>query len=152
MEKHHYEFERQLNADLSCPPLAARQKLDALRIKVSRNQWLSLEMHERRAINDMPADSAAEREHFAEFVRSAVKARSGEPPSELSKEQQVAAVPTEDLPAILINRARELGFQLDASAWQRLDYDQRYALLKFGSDERRRRKFAAALKEFLANT
>ena len=151
MEKH-YEFERQLNADLSCPPLAARQKLDALGIKVSRNQWLSLEMHERRAINDMPADSAVEREHFADFVRTTVKARSGEPPAELSKEQQILAVPTEELPTILTDRARELGFQLDSSAWQRLDYDQRYALLKFGSDDRRRRKFAAALKEFRANT
>jgi Conserved nitrate reductase-associated protein (Nitr_red_assoc) len=46
MEKY-FEFEQQLNADLSCLPLAARQKLDALGIKIIRNQWLAPEMNER---------------------------------------------------------------------------------------------------------
>ena len=146
-----FEFERQLNADLSCPPLAARQKLDALGIKISRKQWLTLEMLERREITEMPADSAAERQHFAEFVKRAIEARSGEPVSQLSSAQQSAAVPTEELPPAISVQARELGFRLDAAAWRRLDYDQRYALLKFGNDERRVRKFTAALKEFLAN-
>jgi hypothetical protein len=151
MEKH-FEFEKQLNADLSCPPLAARQKLDSLGIKISRAQWLTLEMHERRTITEMPAGSAAEREHFASFVKTAIEARSGEPTTAMSREQQTAAVPTDELPPAIAAQARELGFQLDAAAWQRFDYDQRYALLKFGSDERRRRKFAAALKEFFANS
>jgi hypothetical protein len=147
----HFEFERQLNADLSCPPLAARQKLDALGIKISRNQWLALEMLERREITEMPADSAADRQHFADFVKRAIEARSGEPVSQLSSAQQDAAVPTDELPAAIAAQARDLGFRLDIAAWRRLDYDQRYALLKFGCDERRRRKFTAALKEFLQN-
>ena len=64
----YFEFEQQLNADLSCPPLAARQKLDALGVKISRNQWLALEMNERRQFRDMPARSNAEKRQFAEFV------------------------------------------------------------------------------------
>ena len=48
-----FKFESQLNADLSCPPIAARQKLDTLGIKISRSQWLALEMNERRKINDL---------------------------------------------------------------------------------------------------
>jgi hypothetical protein len=34
-----FKFESQLNVDLSCPPIAARQKLDTLGLKISRNQW-----------------------------------------------------------------------------------------------------------------
>jgi hypothetical protein len=52
---------------------------------------------------------------------------------------------------VIADKAREHGFELDSALWAKLDYDQRYLLLKFGSDERRRRKFAAALKEFLAD-
>jgi hypothetical protein len=146
----YFEFEQQLNADLSCPPLAARQKLDALGIKISRNQWLTLEMNGRRQVRDMPASSNAEKREFAEFVNRIVKKRSGESPTQLSTEQQKGAVPTDALPAAIAEQARELGYELDAMSWRRLDYDQRYALLKFGNDQRRCRKFAAALKEFLA--
>jgi hypothetical protein len=147
----YFEFEQQLNADLSCPPLAARQKLDALGIKISRNQWLALEMNERRQFRDMPARSNAEKRQFAEFVNRIIKERSGESPTRLTTDQQTAAVPTDALPAAIAEKAHELGYELNARSWRRLDYDQRYALLKFGSDQRRRRKFAAALKEFLAN-
>jgi hypothetical protein len=150
MEKY-FEFEQQLNADLSCPPLAARQKLDALGMKISRNQWLALEMNERRQLRDMPVRNNAEKHEFAKFVDRIVKERSGESPTQLSPEKRIAAVPTDALPAAIAEKARELGYELEATSWHRLDYDQRYALLKFGSDPRRRRKFAAALKEFLAN-
>ncbi len=67
MEKY-FEFEQQLNADFSCPPLAARQKLDALGIKISGNQWLALEMNQRRQVRDMPVRSKAKKPQFAEFV------------------------------------------------------------------------------------
>lgn len=79
------------------------------------------------------------------------KERSGESPTRLSTEQRTAAVLTDALSAAIAEKARELGYELDAMSWRRLDYDQRYALLKLGSDQRRRRKFAAAFKEFLAN-
>ena len=52
---------------------------------------------------------------------------------------------------MIADKAREHGFELHSTLWAKLDYDQRYVLLKFGSDERRRRKFAAALKEFLGD-
>ena len=147
----YFEFEQQLNADLSCPPLAARQKLDALGVKISRNQWLALEMSERRQFRDMPAPQQCGETSIRRIRNRIIKERSGKSPTRLSMEQQAAAVPTDALPATVAERARELGYELDAISWRLLDYDQRYALLKFGSDPRRRRKFAAALKEFLAN-
>jgi hypothetical protein len=145
-----FKFEAQLKADLSCPTIAARQKLDALRIKISRKQWLALEMDERRKINDLPAETDSEKRQFTRFVLNTVAQRSGEPPSVLTTEQHEAAIPTDVMPQSIGDKAREHGFQLDSALWSSLDYDQRYVLLKFGSDERRRRKFALALREFFA--
>jgi hypothetical protein len=146
-----FKFESQLNADLSCSPIAARQKLDALGIKIRSDQWLALEMNERRKINDLPAESDSEKRQFAEFVNNIVKERSGELLSQLTMEQQTAAVPTDAISQVIADNAREHGFELDSASWAKLDYDQRYVLLKFGSDERRRGTFAAALKEFFAD-
>jgi hypothetical protein len=107
-------------------------------------------MDERRKINGLPAESDSEKREFAEFVNDVVKRRSGESPSQLTIEQQMAAVPTDAVPQAIADKAREHGLELDSALWANLDYDQRYVLLKFGSDERRRRKFAAALNEFFA--
>ena len=92
-----------------------------------------------------------EKWQFAEFVNNIVKQRSGASPSQLTIEQRTAAIPTAAIPEVIAEKARDHGFELDSALWAKLDYDQRYALLKFGSDERRRKKFAAALKEFLAD-
>jgi hypothetical protein len=99
----------------------------------------------------LAAESDSEKRQFAEFVNNIVQQRSGASPSQLTIEQQRAAVPTDAIPQVITDKAREHGFELHSTLWARLDYDQRYVLLKFGSDERRRRKFAAALKEFLAD-
>jgi hypothetical protein len=108
------------------PPIAARQKLDTLGIKISRNQWLALEMNERRKINELAAESDSEKRQFAEFVNNIVKQRSCESPSQLTIEQQRAAVPTDAIPQVIADKAREHGFELDSTLWAKLDYDQRY--------------------------
>ena len=120
-----FKFENQLNADLSCSPIAARQKLDALGIKIRSDQWLALEMNERRKINDLPTESDSEKRQFAEFVNNIVKERSGELPSQLTMEQQTAAVPTDAISQVIADKAREHGFELDSASWAKLDYDQR---------------------------
>jgi hypothetical protein len=144
-----FGFETELYTTLSCLPLAARYKLDILGIKISIKQWLALEMNERRAICEMPADSDSERRAMSEFVNQLILQRCGEQPALLSPEQQASAIPPSQLPTGIAQEASGLGYELDAPRWKTLNSDQRYALLKFGGDDRRRTKFAAALKEFL---
>jgi hypothetical protein len=94
------------------------------------------------------ADTESEKRQFAQFVIKTAERRSGQSPSELTAEQCEAAIPTHAMPQLIADKAREHGFELNSALWAKLDYDQRYVLLKFGSDERRRRKFVLALKEF----
>lgn len=144
-----FGFEADLYTTLTCLPLAARYKLDTIGIKITIKQWLALEMNERRAICAMPADSECERQAMSEFVNRLISQRCGERPALLSQEQQALAFAPSQLPAGIAEQATALGYGLDVQRWQTLDSDQRYALLKFGGDDRRRAKFAAALKEFL---
>jgi hypothetical protein len=143
-----FAFETELYATLTCLPLAARKKLDMIGIKISIKQWLALEMGERRAICEMSADSDEERQAMTEFVCRLIAQRCGEQPALLSQEQQASAIPPSQLPAGIAEQAGTLGYELDAGRWTTLDGDQRYALVKFAGDDRRRAKFAAALKEF----
>ena len=144
-----FAFERELYTTLSCLPLAARYKLDAIGIKISIKQWLALEMKERRAICEMPADSDEEQRLMFEVVCRLISQRCGEQPTLLSDEQRASAFQIAQLSEAIARQAGSLGYELDAERWKTLDEEQRYALIKFAGDDRRRAKFAAALKEFL---
>lgn len=143
-----FGFERELYTTLSCLPLAARYKLDTIGIKIGIKQWLALGMDERRAICEMSANSDEERQVMSELLRRLISERCGEQPTFLSSEQRANALQTAHLPPAVAQQAGSLGYELDAERWKMLDEDQRYALLKFAGDDRRRAKFAAALQEF----
>jgi hypothetical protein len=81
-------------------------------------------MNERRKINELAAESDSEKLQFAEFVNDIMKQRSGESPSQLTIDQRTAAVPTDAIPQVIADKAREHGFELDSALWTKLDYDQ----------------------------
>ena len=56
-------------------------------------------------------------------MNNIVKQRSGESPSQLTIEQQTAAVPTDAVPQVITDKAREHGFELNSALWAKLDYD-----------------------------
>jgi hypothetical protein len=62
-------------------------------------------MNERRKINELAAESDSEKWQFAEFVNNIVKQRSGASPSQLTIEQQTAAVPTDAIPQVIADKA-----------------------------------------------
>jgi hypothetical protein len=58
------------------------------------------------------------------------------------------ADPPREVPAAVIESAREVGFSMDQRRWSKLDDDQQYALTKL-IDPSKKRKRARALAEFL---
>ena len=58
------------------------------------------------------------------------------------------ADPPREVPAAVIESAREVGFSMDQTIWLKLDDDQQYALTKL-LDPGKKRKRARALAEFL---
>jgi hypothetical protein len=144
-----FQFEAEIYQTLSCLPMAARRKLDAVGIKIGRVQWAKLSRTERLQICEAPADSSDEIAALRRFIDETVLARAGSRPTELSEDARQSAWPPAELPSQLAARAEELGAPITQSAWSTLDDDERYVLVKLGGGETARHNLHAALIEFL---
>lgn len=145
-----FQFEAEIYQSLSCVPMQARRKLDAVGIKVGLAQWQQLGRGERLMICHAPANSPEECDALKLFIREATMARAGSPPKELSEEVRRGAMPPQAPPAQLIAHARELGTDLTQEKWNKLDDDERYALVKLGNVERPSHNLKSALAEFFS--
>ena len=145
-----FEFEAEIYQSLSCLPMAARRKLDRLGLKISLEQWQLLSRGERLMICHAPANMPDECEVLRLFIDEVSVARSGSSPRPLSNESRKDAEPPAKPPAVLVANANAVGVALTAQEWERLDDDERYALLKLGGASRPSHNFKAALDELLA--
>ncbi len=144
-----FKFEAEIYESLSCVPMAARRKLDALGIKIGLAQWQRLGRGERLMICHAPGGSEDERDALRTFIEEATLARAGSAPKTLPEDVRRSADPPERPPGVLAGNARASGVELDDTAWARLDDDQRYALIKLGDGAKPSHNFKAALEEFL---
>ena len=144
-----FKFEDEMHTTLACVPMAVRRKLDRVGVKVGLEQWKALGRGERLAICHLPAERHEEREALRLFISEAVRRVCGEEPRALGEAQRALADPPARLPAELAARARAAGVALDQTAWERLDADERYALIKLGGGAEVSHNLAAALAEFV---
>lgn len=144
-----FKFEAAIYDTLEHIPLAVRRKFDLCGLSLSLAQWQSLGRGERLAICHFPVNLDEERAAFTTFVREVAERSSGgaiAPVTSVNK--SVLEVPSEP-PQVLIENSRAAGFELTKPLWDKLDSDERYALLKLGGGTKVSHNFAAALKEFL---
>jgi len=144
-----FQFEDDIHRSLDCVPMAVRRKLDRAGIKIGLAQWQTLGRGERLAICHLPAASSEELETLRLFIDEAV-ARHGSRPSALGEADRAMAEPPATLPAELADRASEAGVRLDQAMWNRLDADERYALIKLAGGKKISHNFPAALGEFFS--
>jgi hypothetical protein len=144
-----FEFEADIYHTLSCVPMAARRKLDRVGIKIGLEQWQQLGRGERLMICHAPAGSPEECDALRLFIHEAALAHSGSPPHQLAPESRQSAEPPTEPPPALVANANALGVALTQPEWERLDDDERYALVKLGATERPSHNLKAALLEFL---
>jgi hypothetical protein len=129
--------------------MQARRKLDAVGIKIGRAQWQQLGRGSRLMICHAPANSDDEIAVLKLFVEEVTIAASGRGPAELPDEMRREATPPASPPPRLVERARELGRSLAQEDWDRLDQDERYALIKLGGRAKPSHNLEAALAEFM---
>ena len=145
-----FQFEAEIYESLSCVPMQARRKLDAVGIKVHLAQWQQLGRGERLMICHAPAGTSEECAALKLFIEEATLARAGSPPKELSEEVRRGATPPPVPPPRLISHARDLGTELTQEKWNQLDDDERYALVKLGDVDRPSHNLKSALIEFFS--
>ena len=143
-----FKFEDEIHQNLGCVPMAVRRKLDRVGIKISLAQWQALGYGERLALCHMPVETDDECTAVRIFTSEAVRARSGSDIKPLSEASRAGAEPPSSPPPRLVEHARGEGFTLTQPLWDRLDGDERYALIKLGDAEKPSHNLAAALAEF----
>jgi hypothetical protein len=143
-----FKFEAEIYESLNCLPMAARRKLDAVKIKLHLAQWEQLGRGERLMICHAPADSEEERSALRTFIEEVALARTGSPAKILPDDARRSANPPDQPPQVLAQHARASGIELDDKAWATLDDDQRYVLIKLGDSERPSHNLELALQEF----
>lgn len=144
-----FKFEQEVYETLSCVPMAARRKLDRVGLKISLSQWQQLGRGERLAICHLPAELPEECAAIELLVQEAVRNRCGAVVKELPREARESAEPPPSPTAQLVERARAAGVDLGQREWDRLDSDERYALMKLGGDTEASHNLMAALKELI---
>lgn len=145
-----FKFEDEIHQSLSCVPMYARRKLDKAGVKISLEQWQALGRGERLAICHLPVESAEERDTMRIFVEEALRNHGAGDARTLPDEMRRAADPPPSPPPRLIENAHAEGVSLEQREWDRLDPDERYALLKLGGGAERSHNLGAALREFLS--
>ncbi len=146
-----FQFEDEVYESLSCVPMAARRKLDSVGLKISLKQWQQLGRGERLAICHLPADSSEECEALRLFLIEAVRTRCGVEAKELPSSDRETAEPPAEPTSTLIERAGAAGFVLGQREWDKLDRDERYALMKLGGGPETSHNLKDALKELIGN-
>ena len=137
-----------MHTTLACVPMAVRRKLDRIGVKVGLEQWKALGRGERMAICHLPVERHEEREALRLFINEAVRRVCGEEPRTLGEAQRAVADPPARLPHPLPN-APARGRWARQAAWERLDADERYALIKLGGGGEVSHDLAAALAELV---
>lgn len=144
-----FSFEDEIHQDLGCVPMAVRRKLDRAGIKISLRQWQALSLGERLALCHLPVASDEECNALRIFADEAVRAKSGSGAQSLPEETKRATEPPTHPPARLVEHALAVGVTLNQPAWDKLDDDERYALIKLGDSATASHNLAAALAEFV---
>jgi hypothetical protein len=145
----HFNFEDEVHQQLACVPMAVRRKLDRVGLKISLEQWQALGHGERLAVCHLPTAAAEECDAMRIFLDEAIRARGPGAAKPLSDEVRRAAEPPNAPPAQLIENARAAGVAVGQAQWDRLDADERYALIKLGGGAQCSHNFTAALQELL---
>jgi hypothetical protein len=142
-----FMFEEEMHQSLAGVPMAVRQKLDRVGVKIGLKQWQALGRGERLAICHLPIDHENQRETLNLFIAEAVERACGEQPKTLAESERAIAEPPHTLPAEVAAQRAPMA-RLDQAAWERLDADERYALINLGGGARHSHNLAAALAEF----
>ena len=144
-----FRFEADIYESLNCVPMAVRRKLDWIGLKISLEQWQRLSRPEHLAICYMPAESPDECAALREVILETVKSRTSSAPKELAEEVRRAASPPARPASLLVTRSKAAGFDLTDQVWQRLDEDERYALMKLGNEKTVSHNLPSALAELV---
>ena len=141
-----FEFESELEKNLTFIPIVLRFKLDRCGIKLSLSQWNQMPVDRRVQLLALRCDSDETVAQFRRAVIGAITEFTGEEPALIP----ISAPPRPtDIPRTVIDTMVRLGHRPPSVAqWQALTELQRFALKKLTRNDQEHRNLVPALREF----
>jgi hypothetical protein len=144
-----FRFESDFVESLRCIPMIVRFKLDTCGIKLKLDQWNHFKESDRQQLVYLPCHTVEEIFAYRNYVSNLVFQYTQVPASELPVEQHPAWFDSENIAAIVQEKAHLVGADLSLAQWRTLEPIQRFALIKLSRSSHENRNFLPALREFL---
>jgi hypothetical protein len=144
-----FPFEEEfMENEIRCIPMVVRFKLDACGIKLKLSEWNLLTLSERNQMMQFPTPEKDELEGFRNLVKQFVVNHTGIAPTDMPVEENPAWMVADQIPANLLEKAKEFNWSLSLNDWQGLSHLQRFVLLKLSRPHHANKNFPKAMKEF----
>lgn len=145
----YFNFEADFIEDnVRCIPMIARFKLDACGVKLSLRQWSKMSVEERNLAAGFDCDSQKKLTNYKEYLQTIILKRTGETTTQFEVEKNPQWAETIAVPEIIINKCIELDISITLVSWLKLDFLQRFVLVKLSKPSHENKNFPIAMKEF----
>ena len=146
MAAQYFQFEADFVQAQRCIPMCVRYKLDISGVKLKLSEWSKLDPDYRARLANMPFLTASEVYEFGLFLIGLVVVSSGSAPDLMPPVERVWDA--HKVPTQVAEKASAGGLRLTDAAWNKLEWLQRYALIKLSRPGHENKNFEPALKEF----
>ena len=143
-----FQFEADFVDSLRCIPMQVRFKLDTCGIKLKLADWTHFSEAERQAIALQPCTTTTEIQSYRQRLLYLVQKYTGYKAKDLPIEAKPEWMDDTNIPAILQEKAQEIGATLTVQQWQNLTSLQRFALIKLSRPSHENKNFVPAMQEF----
>jgi hypothetical protein len=145
----YFQFEEDfVEEGVRCIPMVVRFKMDAAGIKLSLSEWSQFAISERLQLALLPCDTNNTIVGYHQYLADLIKKHTHRSPTPLPESICPWWNNTNEIPAILREKAGTFGWEITIGQWQKLTVLQRYALLKLCRTGHENSNFPLAMKEF----
>ncbi|WP_449371442.1 nitrate reductase associated protein [Thiomonas sp.] len=144
-----FKFESDYAKTLCCMPMIVRYKLDACRIKLSLQDWQSLDQATRKRLIAEGVDPLGGTRRYRHLLAQAIVHQAKSRLVRMPANQEDVEWNRLRMPDRVRQNALDRGLRLDGPrAWSELDALQRFTLFKLTRPGHKNRNFPLALREF----
>ncbi|MGC4102109.1 nitrate reductase associated protein [Ferruginibacter sp.] len=145
----YFDFEEDfIEENVRCIPMIVRFKMDAAGIKLKLAEWSKFKKEERVQLALLPAATVNEAKEYNTYLSGLVEKYTGSNATALQVEAHPAWADLEEIPAMLVEKAKEFDLVITKQQWSSLTNLQRFTLLKLCRPGHENKNFPKAIKEF----
>ena len=145
----YFDFEEDfIEENVRCIPMIVRFKMDAAGIKLRLSEWSKFKKEERIELAIKPCQTLDEATLYNNYLTGLIKKRTNAEATVLPINSEPAWANLEEIPALLLQKAKEFNWEITKQQWSGLTNLQRFALTKLYRPGHENKNFPKAMKEF----